>query len=132
MKEDRIDRIIRKTYNSDIEQGPSPEFTERVMKEMGVRRSGSKLETKPLRSKRGLLLTGLIYLFIFALVVVLPMVLPEAMAGGTVYQLPEFNLPPLTELLNLDQGMTRILMVLILGGWALIFFDNYIRKLFMR
>jgi hypothetical protein len=128
MKEEKIDRIIRKTFNDKFIAEPSSEFSDNVMEKLGVKKRESTVVTKPLKPRRGLLLMGGLYILIIALV----FFLPGSVERVTTYKLPEISLPAISKYLNFSSGISRLLIVLILGGWALIFFDNYIRKLFMR
>ena len=61
MKEDKIDRLIRKTVNDGIIQNPSPQFTENIMEKLGVASPSAKLKTQPLKSKWGLRSMIIIY-----------------------------------------------------------------------
>ncbi len=127
MKEEKLDRIIRKTVNDHFIPEPSRDFVDHVMGELGVKPVKSTLKTKPLKPKRGLILMGILYLVILAAV----FVLPGSLASSS-YQLPQFKLPSLSDYININQNLSRMLIFSILGGWLLIFFDKYIRKLLIR
>jgi hypothetical protein len=129
MKEEKLDRIIRKTVNDHFVSEPSNEFVDNVMVELGVKPIKSSLKTKPLRPKWGLIIMGILYLVILSSVFFIPGALS---LNSTSYQLPQFKLPSLSEYLNISQGLSRMLILLIIGGWLLIIFDNYIKKLFIR
>ncbi len=127
MKEEKLDRIIRKTFNDHFIPEPSKEFVDNVMGELGVKPVNSTIKTKPLKPKIGLILMGVLYLVILAMVFVFP-----GSLDSTTYQLPQFKLPALSDYININQNLSRMLIFLILGGWLLIFFDNYIKKHFAR
>ncbi|MBR9999572.1 MAG: hypothetical protein KFF73_11405 [Cyclobacteriaceae bacterium] len=127
MKEEKLDRIIRKMVNDHFIPEPSRDFVDKVMGELGVKPAQSTLKTKPLKSRRGLILMGVLYLAILITILVVPGALESSS-----YNLPEFKLPSLSEYFNISQNLSKMLILLILGGWILIFFDRYIRKFFMR
>jgi len=127
MKEEKLDRIIRKTVNDQFTPNPSPNFVDNVMGELGVKQLKSTLNTKPLKPKKGLFLMAGLYLVILASIFFIP---------GTIesssIELPQFKFPSLTDYFNISQGLSRMLIMLIIGGWILLFFDKYIKKLFVR
>lgn len=127
MKEEELDRIIRKTVNDHFIPEPSKDFVDHVMGELGVNTVSSNLKTKPLKPKRGLILMAVLYIAILAAVFIIP-----GSLNSTSYQLPKFNLPAISDYINISQNMSRMLIFLILGGWLLLFLDKYIRKLFIR
>jgi len=127
MKEEKYDRIIRKTVNENFMPDPSRDFVDNVMGELGVKPVKATLKTKPLKPKRGLILMGVLYIVILALIFVIP-----GSLDSSTYQLPKFNLPALSDYIHINQNFSRMLIFLIVGGWLLLFFDNYIRKRFAR
>jgi hypothetical protein len=127
MKEEKIDRFIRKTMNDGYMENPSSEFTENVMGKLGVSNQGAKLKTKPIKSKWGLRSMILIYLILMVAILLLPGTLESG-----AYQLPKFELPSLGKYFTLDGNISKLLIMLILGGWFLIFIDNYLKKFFTR
>jgi hypothetical protein len=127
MKEEKIDRLIRKTMNDGILQNPSPQFTENVMEKLGVNGQGIKLKTKPIKSKWGLRSMIIIYLILIIAIFLIPSGLES-----TGYQLPKFELPSLSQYFQISGSVSKMLIILILGGWFLIFIDNYAKKLFAR
>lgn len=127
MKEEKIDRFIRRTINDGYIENPSPNFTENVMSKLGVTNQEAKLKTKPVKSKWGLRSMILIYLIIMVAILLIPGSLES---GG--YQMPKFELPSFSEYFVLDGNISKLLLTLILGGWFLIFIDNYLKKFFTR
>jgi hypothetical protein len=127
MKEEKIDRFIRRTINDGYIENPSPNFTENVMSKLGVTSQDAKLKTKPLKSKWGLRSMIFIYLIILVAILLIP---ASLVSGG--YQLPNFELPSISEYFVLDGNISKLLLMLILGGWFLIFIDNYLKKFFTR
>ena len=127
MKEEKIDRFIRKTMNDGYMENPSPDFTKNVMGKLGITNQEAKLKTKPIKSKWGLRSTILIYLVLMIAILLIPGGLES---GG--YQLPKFELPSLGKYFTLDGNISKLLIMLILGGWFLIFIDNYLKKFFTR
>jgi hypothetical protein len=127
MKEEKIDRFIRRTINDGYIENPSPNFTENVMSKLGVTNQDAKLKTKPLKSKWGLRSMIFIYLIILVAILLIP---ASLVSGG--YQLPNFELPSISEYFVLDGNISKLLLMLILGGWFLIFIDNYLKKFFTR
>jgi len=127
MKEEKIDRFIRRTINDGYIENPSPNFTENVMSKLGVTNQEAKLKTKPMKSKWGLRSMIFIYLIIMVAILLIPGTLES---GG--YQLPKFELPSFSEYFVLDGNISKLLLTLILGGWFLIFIDNYLKKFFTR
>lgn len=129
MKEEKLDRLIRKTINKDYLSAPSGDFTERVMNTLGVKRSEQNVVTKPLKPKRGLILMIFIYLIIFVSIFFIPGVMQSSSLTNL---LSNFQIPSLTQYLHLDNNMSKILIMMISGGWMLLFFDKYIKRFFMR
>jgi hypothetical protein len=127
MKEEKLDRIIRKTFNDHFTPEPSRDFVDHVMGELGIKPVQSTLKTKPLKPKRGLILMGVLYLVILVSVFFIPKSLES-----TSLQLPEFNLPALSDYININQNFSRLLVFSILAGWLLLFFDKYLRKILIR
>jgi hypothetical protein len=127
MKEDKLDRTIRKMVNDHFTPEPSREFADNVMHQLGVKPAKSTLQTKPLKPKRGLILMGVLYLAILLSILLIPGALESSQ-----YQLPEFKLPSLANYINISQNLSKMLILLILGGWILLFSDRFLRKLFMR
>ena len=127
MKEEKIDRFIRRTINDGYIENPSPNFTENVMSKLGVTNQEAKLKTKPMKSKWGLRSMIFIYLIIMVAILLIPGSLES---GG--YQMPKFELPSFSEYFVLDGNISKLLLTLILGGWFLIFIDNYLKKFFTR
>ena len=127
MKEEKLDRIIRKMVNDHFTPEPSRDFTEKVMNGLGVKPVQSTLKTKPLRPKRGLIVMGVLYLVVLAATFLMP-----GSLESSSYQLPTFKLPALSDYINLNQDFSKMLVLLILGGWILIFSDRILRKLFIR
>ncbi len=127
MKEEKLDRIIRKTINDHFTPDPSPNFVEHVMGELGVRQLKPTLTTKPLKPRKGLFLMGALYLGILISIFFIP-----ATIESSALQLPQLKIPSLTEYLNINQGLSRMLIILIIGGWILLIFDKYVKKLFVR
>lgn len=127
MKEDKLDRIIRKMVNDHFAPEPSREFADNVMHQLGVKPAKTTLQTKPLKPKRGLILMGVFYLAILLSILLIPGALESSQ-----YQLPEFKLPSLANYINISQNLSKMLILLILGGWILLFSDRFLRKLFMR
>jgi hypothetical protein len=127
MKEEKIDRIIRKTINDGYLQSPSSQFTENIMEKLGVAGQKVKLKTKPMKSKWGLRSMIIIYLILLIAILVIP--------GGLEtngYQLPKFELPSLSQYFTISGSISKLLITLILGGWFLIFIDKYAKKFFTR
>jgi len=129
MKDEKLDRIIRKTVNDHFMPEPSRSFVDNVMGELGVKSVKSTLKTKPLKPKWGLILMGIFYLIILASIFFIP---GAWTINSSAYQLPQFKIPSISEYLNIGQGLSRMLILLIIGGWLLIFFDNYLKKYFVR
>ena len=127
MKEEKIDRFIRKTVNDGYMENPSPNFTENVMGKLGVSNQEAKLKTKPVKSKWGL--RSMIFIYLILMIAIL--IIPGSMESGG-YQLPKFELPSLSKYFVLDSNISKLLIILILGGWFLIFIDNYLKKFFTR
>lgn len=127
MKEEKYDRVIRKIVNDHFMPEPSGNFVDNVMGELGVKPVKSTLKSKPLMPKRGLILMGILYVVIIALIFFIP-----GSLDSTAYKLPKFNLPALSDYIHISKNLSRMLIVLIVGGWLLLFFDNYIRKFFVR
>ena len=127
MKEEKLDRIIRKMVNDHFTLEPSKDFTNKVMSGLGLKPAQTTLKTKPLRTKRGLIFMGVLYLAVLVAIFAMPGTLESSS-----YQLPSFKLPALTDIIHLNQDLSKMLVLLILGGWILIFSDRIFRKLFMR
>ena len=127
MKEEKIDRFIRKTINDGSIENPSRNFTENVMDKLGVTHQESKLKTKPMKSKWGL--RSMIFIYLILMIVIL--LIPAGLETGG-YQLPKFELPTISQYFVLDGNISKLLITLILGGWFLIFIDNYLKKFFTR
>lgn len=127
MKEEKIDRFIRKTINDGYMENPSPNFTENVMGKLGVSNQEAKLKTKPVKSKWGL--RSMIFIYLILMIAIL--IIPGSLESGG-YQLPKFELPSLSKYFVLDSNISKLLITLILGGWFLIFIDNYLKKFFAR
>ena len=127
MKEEKIDRFIRKAINDGYIENPSPNFTENVMDKLGVTNLEAKLKTKPMKSKWGL--RSMIFIYLIIMVAIL--LIPGSLASGG-YQLPKFELPSLSKYFVLDSNISKLLLTLILGGWFLIFIDNYLKKFFTK
>lgn len=127
MKEEKIDRFIRKTINDGYMENPSPNFTENVMGKLGVSNQEAKLKTKPVKSKWGL--RSMIFIYLILMIAIL--IIPGSLESGG-YQLPKFELPSLSKYFVLDSNISKLLITLILGGWFLIFIDNYLKKFFTR
>ncbi len=127
MKEEKIDRVIRKTINDGYMENPSPGFTENVMSKLGVTHQEAKLKTKPIKSKWGLISMIFIYLILMIAILLIPGSLES---GG--YQLPKFELPSFGKYFALDGNISKLLIILIVGGWFLIFADNYLKKFLAR
>ena len=127
MKEEKIDRLIRKTINDGVIQNPSSQFTESVMEKLGVTGQELKLKTKPIKSKWGLRSMIIVYLILIVAIFLIP--------GGlesSGYQLPKFELPSLSQYFQISGSVSKMLIILILGGWFLIFIDKYAKKFFTR
>jgi len=127
MKEEKIDRLIRKTINDGIMQDPSSQFTENVMEKLGLSNQEIKLKTKPVKSKWGLRSMIFVYLILIVAIFLIP--------GGlesSGYQLPKFELPSISEYFQISGSVSKMLLMLIIGGWLLIFIDNYAKKFFAR
>ena len=127
MKEEKIDRLIRKTINDGIIQNPSSQFTETVMEKLGVTGQELKLKTKPIKSKWGLRSMIIVYLILMVAIFLIP--------GGlesSGYQLPKIELPSLSQYFQISGSVSKMLIILILGGWFLIFIDKYAKKFFIR
>ena len=127
MKEEKIDRLIRKTINDGMMQNPSSQFTENVMEKMGLSNQEIKLKTKPVKSKWGLRSMIFVYLILIVAIFLIP--------GGlesSGYQLPKFELPAISEYFQISGSISKMLLMLIIGGWLLIFIDNYAKKFFTR
>ena len=58
MKEQKIDRIIRKTINEHHFIKPSPEFTRSVLEKMGVKTSPVTVKEKPIKANMTLNITA--------------------------------------------------------------------------
>lgn len=127
MKEEKLDRIIRKMVNDHFTPEPSREFVDNVMHELGVKPVKSTLQTKPLKPRRGLFLMGALYLAILLAVFLIPGALETSQ-----YKLPDFKLPSITDYISISQDLSKMLILLILGGWILLFSDRFLRKFFMR
>ncbi len=127
MKEEKIDRFIRKTVNDGFMENPSPNFTENVMGKLGVSNQEAKLKTKPMKSKWGLRSI----IFIYLVLIIVALLIPASLESGG-YQLPKFELPTISKYFVLDGNISKLLITLILGGWFLIFIDNYLKKFFTR
>ncbi len=128
MKEERFDRIIRKTFNDKYLEEPSVNFTDQVMEKMGVTKKTPATAIRPLRQKRGLVLMIILYALIFSLI----FFIPSSVESVFSYKFPDFRLPTLSQYLDPGSGFSKLLIALILGGWLLIFLDNFIRKFFTR
>ena len=127
MKEEKIDRLIRNTINDGMIQNPSSRFTESVMEKMGLSNQELKLKTKPVRSKWGLRSMIFVYIFLIAAIFLIP--------GGlesSGYQLPKLELPSIGQYFQLSESISKTLLMLIIGGWLLIFIDKYAKKFFTR
>lgn len=127
MKEEKIDRLIRKTINDGLVQNPSPRFTENVMEKLGVPNQVIKLKTKPIKSKWGLRSMVIIYLVLIAAIFFIP--------GGVEssgYQLPKIELPSLSQYFQISGSVSKMLIILIIGGWFLIFIDKYLKRYIAR
>lgn len=127
MKEEKIDRLIRKTINDGIMQDPSSQFTENVMEKLGLSNQEIKLKTKPVKSKWGLRSMIFVYLILIVAIFLIP--------GGlesSGYQLPKFELPSISQYFQISGSISKMLLMLIIGGWLLIFIDNYAKKFFAR
>jgi hypothetical protein len=127
MKEEKIDRLIRNAINDGMLQNPSSRFTEGVMEKMGLSNQEIKLKTKPVRSKWGLRSMVFVYIILIIAIFLIP--------GGlesSGYQLPKLELPSISQYFELSGSISKLLLMLIIGGWILIFIDNYAKKLFMR
>jgi len=127
MKEEKIDRLIRKSVNDGLIQNPSPQFTENVMEKLGVTSQETKLKTKPIKSKWGLRSMIIIYLILMAAIIFIP-----GSLESSGYQLPKFELPSLSQYFQISGSVSKMLIILILGGWFLIFIDNYVKKYLTR
>jgi hypothetical protein len=127
MKEEKIDRLIRKTVNDGMMQNPSSQFTENVMEKLGLSNQEIKLKTKPVKSKWGLRSMIFVYLILIVAIFLIP--------GGLEsngYQLPKFELPSISQYFQISGSISKMLLMLIIGGWLLIFIDNYAKKFFTR
>ena len=127
MKEEKIDRLIRETINDGMIQNPSPRFTENVMEKMGLSNQELKLKTKPVKSKWGLRSMIFVYIILIAAIFLIPGGLES---GG--YELPKFELPSFSQYFQLSGSISKMLLMLIFGGWLLIFIDSYAKKFFAR
>ena len=127
MKEEKFDRIIRKMVNDHFMQEPSRDFTDGVMKRLGVKTAPAPLKTKPLKPRWGLILMGALYLIILISVLIIP-----GSLESSAYRLPEIKFPALADYMNISENLSKMLILLILGGWILLFSDRFIRRLFMR
>jgi hypothetical protein len=127
MKEEKIDRLIRKTINEGYIQDPSPQFTENIMERLGVPGKDAKLKTKPIKSKWGLRSMIIIYLVLIAAILLIP-----GTMESTKFQLPTIELPSFGQYFKIGDSISKLLIMLILGGWFLIFVDNYVRRRFAR
>lgn len=127
MKEDKFDRLIRKTLNDGYMQNPSPRFTENIMEKLGVPAQESRLKTKPIKAKWGIWSMIVIYILLIAFIFILP-----GSISSSNFQLPEFKLPSLAKYISFSSDISKLLIVLILGGWVLIFLDNYVKRFFTR
>jgi len=127
MKEEKIDRIIRKTINDGIMQDPSSQFTENVMEKLGLSNQEIKLKTKPVKSKWGLRSM----IFVYVILIVAIFLIPGGLESSG-YQLPKFELPSISEYFQISGSISKMLLMLIIGGWLLIFIDNYAKKFFTR
>lgn len=127
MKEEKIDRLIRETVNDEFFQNPSKEFTGQVMEKLGVKGQDSKLSTRPLRYKWGLWSMVIIYSILILTVIILP-----GSLMNSAYQLPEIQLPSISKFISFSSDISRLLVVLIFGGWFLIFIDKFARRIFFR
>ena len=127
MKEDKFDRLIRKTINDGYMQSPSPQFTEHIMEKLGVTGQESKLKTKPIKAKWGIWSMVVIYILLIAFIFIIP-----GSIESSSFQLPEFELPSLSKYFSFSGNISKLLIVLILGGWILIFLDNYVKRYFTR
>jgi hypothetical protein len=127
MKEEKLDRIIRKMVNDHFTPEPSRNFVDNIMSEMGVKPAQSNLKTKPLKPRRGLILMGILYAGILLSIFLIPGALETS-----PYSLPEFKLPSIMNYISIGKDLSKMLILLILGGWILLFSDRFLRKLFMR
>jgi len=126
MKENKLDDIIRTTVNKDMIEKPSLSFTDSVMEKLGVNPQEGKLKTKPIRIKWGLISMIFVYIIIVGAVFLIP-----GSVSSESFQMPTFNLPSITEYLDLGENTSKILIMLIFGGWLLIFIDKFLKKLFI-
>jgi hypothetical protein len=127
MKEEKIDRLIRKTINDGMMQNPSGNFTDNVMEKMGLSNQELKLKTKPVKSKWGLRSMIIVYLVLIVAIFFIP--------GGlesSGFQLPKFEIPSFSEYFQISGSVSKMLLMLIIGGWLLIFMDKYAKKFFAR
>lgn len=129
MKEENIDRIIRKTINDGYLLNPSSQFTENIMETLGVSGQKAKLKTKPIKSKWGLRSMIIFYLVLLIAILVIPGTLETSVYQ---FQLPKFELPSLSQYFTLSGSVSKLLIALIFGGWFLIFIDNFVKKFFTR
>jgi len=127
MKEEKFDRLIRKTINDGIMQNPSSQFTENVMEKLGVTGQELKLKTKPIKSKWGLRSMIIVYLILIVAIFLIP-----GSLESSGYQLPKFELPSLSQYFQINGSVSKMLIILIFGGWFLIFIDKYAKKFFTR
>lgn len=127
MKENKLDDIIRATINKDLITNPPLKFTESVMEKLGVSPQESKLKTKPIKAKWGLSLMMLVYVLIIGAVFFIP-----GSVNSESFQLPAFSFPSIAKYFDLGESMSKILIMLIFGGWFLIFIDKFLKKLFIR
>ena len=122
MKEQKIDRVIRKTINEHHFIKPSPEFTRSVMEKMGLKTSPVTVKEKPIKARWGLILTFSLY----ALIAISLLFVPQS-SESSVNLIPEFSLPSIAKYLNLSNTVSKMILILTFGGWILILVDNYIK-----
>lgn len=127
MKEQKIDRFIRKTVNENHNLKPSPEFTENILEKLGVKTTPAVSKPKPIRNKWGLILTVSLYILIMVSLLVIPQ-----NQESTMTWIPQFSLPAIGDYLNVSSNVYKMILILIMGGWILLIADNFVKKLFLR
>ena len=128
---EKFDRIVRDIVKHDIIEPPTAFFTDKVMERLGIRKVQSGVVTKPILSNRAKIAIAAGYTAIIALIIIFSKGSP-APDSKYLKLLPEFQLPSLKSLFEINSQFLTLLAVLIGVGWLLIGLDKILKKFLLR
>ncbi len=128
--EEKFDRSIKNIIKSDINEMPSPDFTENVMERLGVRRI-SPAVTRPILSKWSKIAIASGYVILLAIIIYYS---GQASPSDSKYMeaLKWLQFPSAKSLFLMNNQIITILLVLIGGGWMLAGLDKLLKKFLLR